>query len=189
MFFFLLFAEQFLATWLGDDFTRIEMKEMATVLSILIIGHGIRLSQHGNFLVLVGIGEHKIFGVVTMVTAILCIIFSLISLTILNGGLIALAWSIAIPMVLGSGIFLPIYFCKKMSIKMLDLFNGSIKPALLASIPAVFLLVMIKQYIDISSWPTILGVVITCFIVECFGAWYLCLSSVEKARFSKILKK
>jgi hypothetical protein len=88
---------------------------MAIILTVMTIGQAIRLSQHSNFIVLVGRGEHKIFGYITLVSAVMFIIIAVICLKVYNFGLIAMAWSNCIPIIVFSGILLQIYFNRKLA--------------------------------------------------------------------------
>ncbi|MHC4424776.1 MAG: lipopolysaccharide biosynthesis protein [Planctomycetota bacterium] len=107
---------EFLSVWVGSRFEGPVINEMAVILAILTVGHCLRLAQHSNFLVLVGRGQHKIFGVLTALTALLCVSASVVSVKVFNMGLVGIAWSNFLPMALISGVILPIYFNWKMRI-------------------------------------------------------------------------
>jgi hypothetical protein len=146
----------------------------------------LRLAQHSNFLVLVGRGEHKIFGVFTALTALLCVLASIVSVKVLNWGLLGIAWSNFLPMALISGVILPIYFNWKMRISWAESVRSVWRPALLGSLPAVVVVSVWKYVAPPDSWLEIAGVVVTCIVITVLGGWFLSLQEVERKRFADI---
>lgn len=188
--FLVVMGGDFLKVWVGDklqDAGVIEM--MGTILAILTIAHCLRLAQHSNFVVLVGRGDHKIFGVLTVITAALCVIISVICLKVYDLGLIAMAWSNFVPVVLTSGIILPIYFNHKMKISTKDCFKSVWCPALFGALPAVGLIVVWRYFSTPGSWTEIMAVVIASAMTTFIGAWFFSLSKLEQKRFAKILAR
>jgi len=185
--FLIAMGREFLDVWVSDRFTDPSVIDsMAVILTILTVGHCLRLAQHSNFLVLVGRGQHKIFGILTVLTALVCVLASIISVKVFNRGLIGIAFSIFLPMVLTSVLILPIYFNRKMSISTLENIRNVWKPALLGSLPAVVMICIWKFVAAPDSWLEIVSVVVAAMVLTITGGWFLSMKEVEKKRFIRI---
>jgi len=184
--FLVAMGREFLWIWVGGKFSPTVIDAMAVILSILTVGHCLMLAQHSNFLVLVGRGEHKIFGVFTALTALLCVLASVVSIKVLNWGLLGIAWSNFLPITLISGIILPIYFNWKMRISLLESVHSVWRPALLGSLPAVAVITVWKYVAAPKSWLEIAGVVVATMVVTLASSWFLSLQEVERKRFVHI---
>lgn len=188
--FLIAMGREFLYVWVLDRFKDPAVIDgMAVILAILTIGHGLRLAQHSNFLVLVGRGQHKIFAVLTALTALLCVSASVISVKVFNQGLVGIAWSIFLPMALISGVILPIYFNWKMHISTLENALNVWLPALLGSLPAIIMIIGWKCLAPPDSWLEIGGVVLTAAVLTAVGGWFLGLTKIEQKRFVRIALK
>lgn len=187
-FFLIAMGREFLNVWVSDRFADPAVVDrMATVLAILTVGHSLMLAQHSNFLVLVGRGQHRIFGALTALMGLLCISVSLVSLTLFNAGLIGIAWSNFVPMALISGVVLPLYFNRKMHISVLENAREVWQPALLGSLPAIAAITIWKCAAPPDSWLEILGVVLAAMLLTFTGGWFISLRKAEQKRFAQIL--
>jgi O-antigen/teichoic acid export membrane protein len=182
--FLVIMGRAFLQTWVGDQFKDpAAISEMAAVLTILTVGHCLMLAQHSNFLVLVGRGQHKIFGVLTALMALLCVSASVVSVKVFDWGLLGIAWSNCLPMMLISGVILPIYFNRKMRISWLENLRNVWRPALLGSLPAAICIGLWKYLAPPDSWLEIAGVVVAAALLTAVGGWFLTLTEIEQRRF------
>jgi O-antigen/teichoic acid export membrane protein len=187
-YFLIVMGRDFLHVWVGEKFQDPDIiNSLGIVLAILTVGHCLRLAQYSNFLVLVGKGDHRLFGLLTVVTGLLCISASIVSVKIFNLGLIAIAWSNCVPMALISGVVLPIYFNWKMKISMRESFIRIWRPAFLGCAPAMILISIWKYFDSPDSWISIAAVVVCSIVLTCVSAWYLSLTSRERERLSKTL--
>jgi len=185
--FLIAMGREFLGVWVGEKFQDPAVIDtMGTILGILTVGHCLRLAQHSNFLVLVGRGQHRVFGIFTALTALLCVSGSIISVRVLNWGLLGIAWSNFMPMVLISGFILPIYFNWKMRISVLESVRNVWKPALLGSLPVVAMIGVWKYVAPPNSWIEIVAVVIAAIVLTVVSGWCLSLKEVEQKRFAHI---
>jgi O-antigen/teichoic acid export membrane protein len=182
--FLVVMGGNFLQIWVGDQFKDpAAISRMAAVLTILTIGYCLMLAQHSNFLVLVGQGQHRIFGVLTALMAVLCISASVVSVKVFNWGLLGVAWSNFLPMVLIAGVILPIYFNRKMSVSWLENIRDVWRPALLGALPAALCIGLWKYLASPDSWLEIGAVVIVAALLTVVGGWFLTLTEVEQRRF------
>ncbi len=188
--FLVLMGRQFLWVWVGDRFDDPSVVDlMGSVLAVLAVGSCIRLSQHSNFLVLVGRGQHRIFGLLTAVTALLCVVISVVSVKVFNWGLLGIAWSNLLPQLLISGIILPIYFNRRMHVSASESIRNVWRPALLGSLPAVCIISVWKCLAPPQSWLEIFGVVIVAMVVTLVGGWFLSLEDFERQRFARMARR
>jgi len=183
--FLIAMGREFLWIWVGEKFQDPSViNTMGSILAILAIGHCLRLAQHSNFLVLVGRGQHKIFGIFTAFTALFCVIASVIAVKVLKWGLLGIAWSNFVPLALISGLILPIYFNWKMRISAWESICHVWHPALLGSLPAIAMICLWKYFAPPDSWFEIVGVVIAAIALTLVSSWFLSLKEIERKRFA-----
>jgi O-antigen/teichoic acid export membrane protein len=188
--FLIVMGGEFLHVWVSDRFENpAVIDEMGVILTILTLGHGLRLAQHSNFLVLVGRGEHKIFAILTALTALLCVLASVVSVAVLNRGLIGIAWSNFLPIALISGVILPIYFNWKMHISTLENALNVWLPALMGSLPAILIIIVWKCLAPPDSWLEIGGVVLAAMVLTLAGGWFFSLTKLEQKRFTRMTRR
>jgi len=186
--FLIVMGREFLGVWVSDQFTDPSVIDsMAVILTILTVGHCLRLVQHSNFLVLVGRGQHKLFGILTALMAIFCVLASIVSVKVFNWGLLGIAWSNFLPMALTSVLILPKYFNRKMHISTLENIRNVWQPALLGSLPAVAMICVWKYAAAPDSWLDIVSVVFGAMVLTVISGWFLSLKEVEKKRFIRIV--
>lgn len=186
--FLVVMGRDFLQVWVGEEFQNpAAVNSMSIILAILTLGHCLRLAQHSNFVVLVGKGEHRLFGLFAMVTALLCVVASVVSIKVFNLGLLAVAWSNCLPVALISGVVLPIYFNRKMKISMRESIVKIWWPALLGSIPTVVMICSWKYLCPPTDWLSIVMVVLSAVLLTCLIAWYISFTQLERNRLVKTL--
>jgi len=188
--FLILMGREFLTAYVG---ARIKdpaiLQSMATLLAILTVGYCILLSQHSNYLVLSGRGEHRVFGILTVVEAVLCVFIAVYFVKVLGWGLEGIAWSNLVPMGLVAGIILPIYFNRKMRISAWDSLRQVWWPALLGTVPSVMLLGVWKYLAPPASWAELFGVVAVVAGATAFFGWFLSMDAVEHQRLLSVLRR
>ncbi|MEN6426445.1 MAG: oligosaccharide flippase family protein [Phycisphaerales bacterium] len=188
--FLIVMGRQFLTVWVGDEFTEPGMiQSMANILTILTVGYCMVLSQHSNFLVLAGRGEHRVFGILMAVEAVLCIGAAVFTLAVLHWGLAGVAWSNLVPMTLVAGIILPVYFHRKMNIRARESLSQVWRPALLSTIPSVALIVVWKHIAPPESWFGLFVVVGAAAGVTLVSAWFFGMGDIERQRLRSVLKR
>jgi len=188
--FFVLMGHDFLNIWVGDEIGDPKIIEtMSTILTILVTGHCLRLAYHSNFITQAGRGDHKIFGVFTAATAVFFIVLAIICLKVLKLGLVSIAWANFIPVVLVSGIMLPLYFNHKMQITIKECVNNVWLPAIIGTMPAVVMLIICRYLFMPKNWGHIFMIVSAAAIVTLVGSYFLSVTEAEKKRFMKVLTK
>ena len=186
--FLAIMGGEFLTVWMGDKISDpTVIQSMARILTILTAGHVLMLAHHSNFLVLAGRGEHKVFGVLTAVLAVLCIAGAIVAVTVLGWGLEGIAWSNFVPMALVAGIVLPVYFNRKMGISTRDCIRHVWWPALWGAAPSVALLGLWKWLCPPDSWAQIGAVAATAAGTTMVFGWLWGLETSERHRLRSVL--
>lgn len=181
--FLILMGKEFLFVWLGADFSH-----LSNILTILTIGNFFYLAQYSNFLVLVGKGKHRIFGLLSITMAFFTIVLAIVSFSIFKMGLLGMALSTAIPMMLIAGLALQLYFNNNMKISLLENFRSIWYPAFLGCVPGIAILGIWKYSFPPNSWFQISLVIISTIIITFLGTWFFSLSEQERKRFLGFLK-
>jgi O-antigen/teichoic acid export membrane protein len=188
--FLIVMGREFLTVWVGAKFhDPAIIRSMATVLAILTMGYFCTLSQHSNFLVLAGRGEHKVFGILTAVEAVLCICSAVFAVKVLGLGLQGIAWSNFAPMLLVAGIVLPIYFNHKMKISAWDSIRHVWWPALLGGLPSLVIVLAWTYVAPPNSWPEIFAVVAAMGGATVGFSWFLSLDATERRRLLRVFPR
>ena len=181
--FLVVMGKSFLTVWVGDEIGDAHtLSVMTQVLAILAIGHGLRLTQHSNFLVLVGRGEHRLFGRLTAVTLVVALLFSVLALWGFRAGLLGVAWANFIPLAIVSGIVLPRHFFAKMEMTFSENLHRVWQPALRGAAPAMTLIVVWAWFMPPINWLQLLSVILAAGLATGIGAWGLGLNGVERFR-------
>jgi O-antigen/teichoic acid export membrane protein len=188
--FLIVMGREFLTVWVGAKFKEPGMIDsMAGILTILTVGYFLLLSQHSSFLVLAGRGEHRVFGLLTAVEAVLCVCSAIFTVTVLHWGLDGIAWSNVIPMALVAGVIIPIYFNHKMKISARESVLRVWWPALLSTAPSVALIVLWKYLAPPASWPGLFAVVGAAAGVTVVSAWLFGMTGLERQRLLSVVKR
>jgi len=188
--FLIVMGREFLTVWVGAKFKEPgEIESMAGILAILTVGYALILSQHSNFLVLAGRGEHRVFGILTAVEAVLCIGMAVFAVAVLHWGLAGIAWSNLIPMALVAGVIIPVYFNRKMKIRARESLAQVWRPAALSTIPSILLIVVWKHAAPPESWLGLFAVVSAAAGMTAISAWFFGMGSIERQRLRGVLRR
>ncbi len=188
--FLMIMGREFLTVWVGKRFgDPALLRSMATILTLLTAGYFLLLSQHSNYLVLSGRGEHRVFGILTAVEAVLCVCIAVYAVKVRGWGLEGIAWSNLVPMGLVAGIILPIYFNRKMKISARDSLRQVWWPALLGTVPSVALIGVWKYLAPPASWAELFGVVAAGAGATAFFGWFLSMDAVEHQRLLSVIRR
>jgi hypothetical protein len=183
-------GREFLTIWVGEKFTEPGVIPfMANILAILTVAHCLILSQHSNFLVLAGRGEHRVFGLLTAMEAFLCVGTAIFTVAVLGWGLLGIAWSNLIPMALVAGVVIPVYFNRKMKIPARETLVHVWRPALLSAAPSILLIVVSKFLIPPSTWLGLFSVVVAAGGTTVVSAWVFGMTGVERQRLLSVLRR
>lgn len=180
--FLIIMGRQFLEIWMGKDFGA-----LSTILILLTIAQFLRLAQHSNFIVLVGKGEHKVFGILMALTALAVVILAVVSVKVFNLGLMGIALSNFIPMLLTFGLIIPFYSMYSLGISLKENLRFVWFPAFAGCFPAIIMIGIWKHLNPPADWFEIGMVVVLAGLLTVFCSWSFSLTKTEQKRFSKAL--
>jgi O-antigen/teichoic acid export membrane protein len=188
--FLIVMGREFLTVWVGERFSEPGLiASMAKILAILTVGYFLMMSQHSNFLVLAGRGEHRVFGLLTAIEAFLCVGTAIFTVAVLEWGLMGIAWSNLVPMALVAGVLIPLYFNRKMKIPAWESVVHVWWPAVLSTAPSMILIVVWEYLIPPASWLGLLGVVAAAGATTLISAWCLGMNGIERQRLLSVVKR
>ncbi len=127
--------------WIGPSFSY-----SAVVLQILLIGHIFSFSQSISGEILLGVGRHRVFAVLSLLSAIINIVLSII--LVQKMGLIGVAWGTTIPLALLSIAYLPAATLRLVEGRVQEFISQSLRPAIAGSILPVIFIVISSFYLD-----------------------------------------
>ncbi len=188
--FLIVMGREFLTIWVGRRFQEPGLiPSMAKILSILTVGYFFIMSQHSNFLVLAGRGEHRVFGLMTAVEAVLCVCTAVFTVAVLEWGLTGIAWSNLVPMALVAGVIIPIYFNRKMKIPAKESLTQVWLPAALSTLPSILLIVVWESLMPPSTWLALFAVVAAAGTVTVVSAWFFGMGASERQRLLSVVRR
>ena len=178
----------FLGVWVGERYPDPELQsQLETVLQVLALGTGLRLSQHTNFIVLIGKGQHRAFGIATAIMLLSSVLLQVAAIVVFDAGLLGVALGCCIPMAIVSGIVLPVYFNRRMHIGFRQSIKRSFLPAALGAAPGVIVILAWAHYLPPTSWTELIAVVFAAGGATALGAWIFSLDAVERARIRRLI--
>ncbi len=142
--------------WVGDAF-----KASAAVLQVLLLGHIVSFLQGIGGEILLGVGRHRTFAVLSMLSAVINIALSII--LIQHFGLIGVAWGTTIPLTLLSVAYLPAATLRLVGGNLSGFITKVLGPAFGAAIlPGILIIyssTRIGTIYEMLMWGAVVGVV------------------------------
>ncbi len=184
-----LLGERFFDVWIGDRYTdATAIGEIAGVATALVIGAASRLTQYTNFIVLVGKGTHRVFGIVAVTTVILGILASIGVILLAGGGIVAVAWACVVPMIVASLGILPFYFSSAMGIPLGQSIRESWLPAIFSAAPGIVVIVAAAWWLPVTTWLELIGVMLAAGMASAVAGWMFALRPIERARMLAVVR-
>ncbi len=166
----------FVRLWVGDEFTYSE-----TILQILLIGHVLSFTQGIGGEILLGVGRHRRFAVLSLISAAVNIALSIVLIGPL--GLSGVAWGTTLPLALLSLGYVPAATLKLVGGKPAEFLRRVIGPALLAVLAPAIMVVFTAHLID-GFWRfALLAAAAAALYIP--GAYFFGLTRSEKAVLSE----
>ena len=122
--------------WMGERY-----REEA-VLAILAVGGFFSLTQRPLMGILSGLNLHGHVALFGLGASIVGIGLGVLNAYVLQWGLAGAALAVAIPLAFGSGIFIPVYACRKLQVPLKDYLRESFLAPVLCAVPFAVVLVV-----------------------------------------------
>ncbi|MCP4566466.1 MAG: hypothetical protein GY841_02665 [FCB group bacterium] len=162
---------RFIDLWVGEDFAA-----SAVILQILLIGHLLSFMQGIGGELLLGVGRHRLFSILSIAGAIINIVLSIILVKTM--GLIGVAWGTTIPLAVLSIGYLPFAAVRLVGGGIWSFVVRAIFPAVAASIIPGVGIIVVAQRIDSLGTMLLAGGFISLLYLP--SAYFLGLSSSER---------
>lgn len=125
-------------TILGDPILRVWMGpryEQGLVLAILAIGHVTEMTRQPAVNILAGMNLHGRLALVNLFVGLVSVLLGLLVVGHLGWGLVGAALSVAIPLSLVNGLYVPVYACRRIGIPVLEYLIQANRSPLLCAVP------------------------------------------------------
>jgi O-antigen/teichoic acid export membrane protein len=166
--------------WVGDGFAYSEV-----ILRILLVGHVLSFTQGIGGEVLLGVGRHRTFALLSLAGAVINIVLSIVLIGPL--GLPGVAWGTTMPLALLSLGYLPAATLKLVGGRPLEFLGRVIGPAVLAVLAPAALIIFTTRFID-GFWRFALFAALA-GVLYLPGAYLLGLKKAERANLSQIRER
>jgi O-antigen/teichoic acid export membrane protein len=117
-----------MSLWMGADYAD------PWLIGILTLALASEVCYQSLDALLIGLNHHGRPALVMLGAALLAVVFSWIVLAA-GGGLVGVALAIGVPWTFAHGIFLPLYACKRLDIRVLDFFRSTWSGPLAHALP------------------------------------------------------
>jgi O-antigen/teichoic acid export membrane protein len=183
--FFVAYADPILHVWLGESY----MASSSILLAILASGAVVYLWHMPAFFIVVGMGKHRMFGLLTLLRAILSLLTAVILTGVFELGIVGVAIGFAsCEAAVGLFLITP-YCCRCVGITVRRELRSSFVPAALATLPFAVALgcahrIYHFQPENVLEMLSLCGVLIVPLLA---GWWFLGFTDEEKQRFARAL--
>lgn len=147
----LIFGDTIMRSWMGPNY------EETLVLTILTLSHLLPVAQQSIVRILVGLNLHGRIALANLLSAACAVVLGFLSLEVFHLGLVGAASSIAIPLVVASGIYVPLYACRRAGLGLSHFLVTAYRGPLLAAILYLFCLAVTRILVGGSSVLALVG--------------------------------
>jgi O-antigen/teichoic acid export membrane protein len=179
MAFFVILGGSFYRVWLHRD-----MNQALTLLYILAPGCLIHAAQYPVFLALAGRGEHRIFGILTLVMGLGAAGLGIFLCRVVGWGTAGVALGTTVAMIAVSGVVLPCHAAKRLGLALADFARRAWVPAAYGVSPAILLLVLWKLCQPPETLLELILAAGSTALVLALSVWFLSLGKSERNRFA-----
>ncbi len=172
-------GKPFIHLWVGDRF-----ESSVVILQILLIGHLLSFMQGIGGDILLGVGRHRLLALLSLGSAIVNIVLSVILVKVM--GLVGVAWGTTIPLSLLSLLYVPFAAIRLVGGRPMKFLREAFLPPLAAAvIPGVFVIFYAGR---ITSLTGMVGALAVLGFVYLPLAYFIALKPAEKIRIRSIMK-
>ncbi|MFC1677912.1 lipopolysaccharide biosynthesis protein [Planctomycetota bacterium] len=181
-FFLCIFRNEILMAWLGrEDFIRVSY-----LIPILAITQVTWLSLQTSYFVINGIGHHRVFAIIAVVTTLTSIISAILFFKIGNMDLLGVAIGMSLPVVFVSLIIIPVYSCKVLSLSIFKYIRMCLLRLIVPLLTFILFLISWKRIVANMSLIQLLLCMFTSVVVIGISYWNITLSENERLIFKGI---
>lgn len=181
--FLIVYAEELLRIWLGEGY----MAASPGILVALAVGAVFRLWHLPAFYVVVGLGRHRGFGVLTIATGLLSIGLAVVLVRVWELGSLGVAVGFAASEVVVGLLLVTPYCCRAVEIRIWQEVREAVLPAVAATMPFAIAIGLARHWWSPDSLAELAGLTLALGAAVVPGWWLWGFTSDEKRRFAGIL--
>ena len=182
--FLVIMGREFLRVW-----THLDTPQLSLILALLAVSQAIQLAQHSNFVVMVGKGEHRLFGVCVALIGVSTVGLGILNTGFFHWGLVGVAVANLFPLVVVCGFIIPIHVNSNLGLTWHEAGARVWKPVLFGCFPSLLFLLAWKRVHPPTTWAEIIAIVIFTGLLTAFMAWRWGLDQRERGRFAAFLER
>lgn len=137
---FIVLGGPLLNVWMGEEY------EAPVVLALLAAGHLFVGSQLSTYTVLVGMGRHGKPALFELLAALVSIMLGVVLLGVFDGGMIAAALAVALPIFVTGGLLIPLYACRVLELSLWRYFRSVLAGPVAACVPYGVGLLLVRYF-------------------------------------------
>ena len=177
-----LLGDLIMYLWMGPDY------DPGPVLLILVAGYFLPMTQRPALQVLMGMNLHGWVGISSLVMALLGLSMSYTSLAVMGWGLPGAALSVAIPLMLGKGLFTATYACRQLGVTASEYLRKSFLGPLACGLPYAVALLIGRSLFQGSAAASFCGGLAVGGIVLGPLYWRVALPTSIKGRVARVVR-
>lgn len=182
--FLVIMGREFLQVW-----SHVDSPQLALILALLAISQAIQLAQHSNFVVMVGKGEHRFFGVCVALIGLSTVVLAVVNCGVLHWGLVGVAVANLFPLLVVCGVIIPRHVDGKLGLSWRERVGRVWRPVFLGCTPAILLLAGWKRLHPPTGWNEIIAMVAATALVTAAAGWRLGLNQAERGHLSALVRR
>ncbi len=140
-----ILGDAILHVWMGPHYAA------GLLLAVLAVGFFVTVTHQTILSVLMGLNAHGRPGIARLMGATCTVGLVALSLGPLDWGLVGVAVSVTLPLVIVDGVYLPVYACRRLSLPVRTLLFRAYRSPILCAIP--FSLCLLAGRVLFADWP------------------------------------
>ncbi len=173
-----LLAPVILKLWVGEQFLHV-----ANVLLVLAIGRSLWCAQASDFNVLFGMKKQGGLGFIGLACVAAVAIIGTVAVGIYQTGLMGMATVCTAVSVIGCGVAMPIYTCRKVGVSWLAYVREAHVRPLVAVLPLIVMCLAIRCLPLRYAWFSLAGGLVGGAVLSMLGFWFLMFDDWDRELF------
>jgi len=178
--FLMVFGDEVLRIWMGASYVNWFL--IATIAS----GNFLIITQGPIVRILIGVDLHGRIGFANMLIVFILFLLGVLYLEQFGWTLDRVGLVLTIPLIIGSGVFVPVYACKKLQIKFSEYILSIVRPTVCGFGFTGLLVITRVAYQEYGVPALIIGMTLSALTLA-ISYWFIVLTAAHKQRFIRSL--
>lgn len=145
-----IMGDPILYIWMGPKY------QLGWVLAILAIGHLTEMTRQPVMGILTGLNAHGRLAIAGLAAALCSVVLGVLAVGVFRWGLIGAAVSIALPLALVNGVYVPLYACRRVGMPVGRYLSEINRGPLLCAVPFAVILVLGRAFCADNAYRALL---------------------------------